>query len=304
MSVDLPSSTLPAVASRRRSIASGRIREYDPFRRPRPATCLALGARHLALAAAGPRQAHTYHQYASARHSRQRRPVPLPDYAPYLRTCPPAHSSIWATARAGPGCAAAHAATARARSAAPRRARARRTASRTPHGVQKRKGSRTPSPAQSTRAAFSAMSPPAGQMTTGQPDASARTRVPWPPWQTTRSQRGMVWEYETQGTTTAFAGGEATSPIAITRTGSSARPSSAARTSRPSRSCEVEGATSTTGPEPSTGETSGPGGSHINGPTTFTHGSQSRGYSSCGSAPTSVKERDNPVCTQGNGASP
>src|SRR3954447_7370250 len=114
----------------------------------------------------------------------------------------------------------------------------------------------------------------------------------------------MVWEYETQGTTTALAGGEAMSPIAITRTGSSARPSSAARTSRPSRSCEVEGATSTTGSEPSTGETSGPGGSHISGPTIRTHGSQSRGYSSCGSAPTSVSERDNPVWTDGNGPSP
>src|SRR6185312_14032734 len=107
----------------------------------------------------------------------------------------------------------------------------------------------------------SAMSPPAGQITTGQPDASARTKVPWPPWQTTRSQCGMVCEYDAHGTTTALGGGEETSPIAITRTGSSARPSSAARTKRPLRSCEVDGAIKTTGSEPSTGETNGPGGS-------------------------------------------
>ena len=54
------------------------------------------------------------------------------------------------------------------------------------------RGSRTPSPAQSARAAFSGMSPPAGQTTTGQPQASARTSVPWPPWVTTRSQAGIV----------------------------------------------------------------------------------------------------------------
>src|SRR3954468_16517391 len=114
----------------------------------------------------------------------------------------------------------------------------------------------------------------------------------------------MVWEYETQGTTTALAGGDPVPPTAITPPGGSARPSSAARTSRPSRSCEVEGATSTTGSAPSTGETSGPGGSHTSAPTIRTQGSQSRGYSSCGSAPTSVSERGNPVWTHGNGPSP
>src|SRR3954470_13942143 len=39
---------------------------YDAFRRARTTIWLALRARHLALAAAGTRQAHTYHRYASA----------------------------------------------------------------------------------------------------------------------------------------------------------------------------------------------------------------------------------------------
>jgi hypothetical protein len=36
------------------------------------------------------------------------------------------------------------------------------------------------------------MSPAAGQMSTGTPLANARATVPCPPWQITRSQRGMV----------------------------------------------------------------------------------------------------------------
>ena len=48
--------------------------------------------------------------------------------------------------------------------------------------------------AQSIRAAFSFMSPPAGQATTEQPLRSARSTVPWPPWQTTTSQRAIVRE--------------------------------------------------------------------------------------------------------------
>jgi hypothetical protein len=56
----------------------------------------------------------------------------------------------------------------------------------------KRHGTRTPTPAQSTRAAFSYMSPVAGAITTRQPAASARTVVPCPPWQSTRSQWGIV----------------------------------------------------------------------------------------------------------------
>jgi hypothetical protein len=42
------------------------------------------------------------------------------------------------------------------------------------------------------RAAFSFMSPAAGTATTTQPLDSARATVPWPPWQTTTSQRGIV----------------------------------------------------------------------------------------------------------------
>ena len=172
-----------------------------------------------------------------------------------------------------------------ARAAAPS---ARRTASRTPRGVQNRIGSRTPTPAQSARAAFSAMSPPAGETTTRQPHDRARISVPWPPCVTTRSQAGIVREYDSHGTTTAFAGagsdgGSRPFQVAITRTGSSASPSSAARSSRCDGSWAVDGATSTTGPEPGGGATGDDGGSHSSGPTTRTHDGQSRGYSSCGS---------------------
>ena len=96
----------------------------------------------------------------------------------------------------------------RARPRAHRRSRSAR-ADRRPHAARrspKRRGSRTPRPAQSTRAAFSAMSPAAGQTTTGQPLASARTSVPWPPWQTTTSHAGIVCEYDSHGTSTALAG--------------------------------------------------------------------------------------------------
>ena len=121
-------------------------------------------------------------------------------------------------------------------------------------GPSSRRGRRTPSPAQSARAAFSAMSPPAGQTTTGQPHESARTSVPWPPWVITTSQPGIVRAYDSQGTSTALAGdsigGSGARPlyVAITRTGARASPASAARSSRCSGSCAVDGATSTTGP--------------------------------------------------------
>ena len=66
---------------------------------------------------------------------------------------------------------------------------ARSTASRSTRGETNRRGTRTPAPAQSSRAAFSFMSPTAGQATTAHPEERARTRVPCPAWQTTRSQR-------------------------------------------------------------------------------------------------------------------
>jgi hypothetical protein len=58
--------------------ASGPGRGYSAFRWARTAIWLALRARHLALAAAGPRQAHTYHQYA----------IRLPQPAATTRTAP------------------------------------------------------------------------------------------------------------------------------------------------------------------------------------------------------------------------
>ena len=68
----------------------------------------------------------------------------------------------------------------------------RSAARRSGRGRHRRRGRRTPTPAQSSRAAFSFMSPAAGQATTAQPLASARTTVPCPPWHTTTSQRGIV----------------------------------------------------------------------------------------------------------------
>ena len=81
------------------------------------------------------------------------------------------------------------------------------------------------------------------------------------------------------------AGGSTT---ASTRTGASARPASVARSSRCDGSCEVDGATSTSGPSPG-------GSSHLGrtaaptaaGPTTCVAGSATaRGYSSCGNVAT------------------
>ena len=61
-----------------------------------------------------------------------------------------------------------------------RSASARRTARRSAAGARSRHGRRTPTPAQSARAAFSAMSPTWGTASTGHPQASARAIVPWP----------------------------------------------------------------------------------------------------------------------------
>ena len=82
-------------------------------------------------------------------------------------------------------------------------------------------------PAQSTRAAFSAMSPPAGQMTTGQPLVSARTRVPWPPWRDDEVAGGHRLRVGQPGNEHGVgrrrgSGGDGSRPfqVAITRTGS------------------------------------------------------------------------------------
>ncbi|HYH58195.1 MAG TPA: hypothetical protein VD790_03085 [Thermoleophilaceae bacterium] len=145
--------------------------------------------------------------------------------------------------------------------------------------MTRRRGSDTPAPDHTTRAAFSAMSPAAGQATSGTPLASARTTVPCPAWHTTAAQCGSVRAYESQSTTRAFGGvGRPTtgSPrrfvVAITRTGSSASPSSAARSIRWSRSCDVLGATSTSGSSPGGSSTSSVGRSYISGPTTRIQG--------------------------------
>ena len=51
-----------------------------------------------------------------------------------------------------------------------------------------------PGHAVTLEALTSLMSPADGTATTTQPDASARTTVPWPPWHTTTSHRGIVRE--------------------------------------------------------------------------------------------------------------
>ena len=108
------------------------------------------------------------------------------------------------------------------------------------------------------------MSPTAGQQSTGAPAASARATVPCPPWHTTSAACGITCEYDSQSTTTAFAGASGSGPpgsrrfvVATTRTGSSASASSDARTSRSSGSCAVLGATSTSGSSPSGSSISG-----------------------------------------------
>jgi hypothetical protein len=96
---------------------------------------------------------------------------------------------------------------------------------------------------------------------------------------------------------TSTSGSSGPFQLAITRTGAPASPASAARSSVRSGSCEVDGATSTTGSLPGGGATDGPDGSHSSGPTIRVHVGQSRGYSSCGSVATIVSSRESPVCT-------
>jgi hypothetical protein len=126
--------------------------------------------------------------------------------------------------------------------------------------------------------------------------------VPWPAWQTTAAQSGIVREYDSQSTTRALGGTRAGSGmpgrlvVAITRTGSSRSPSNAAAIIRPSGSCEVLGAISTSGASPGGGSTASAGRSQSSGPVTSKAGFQSRrGYSSCGKVATSARSREIPL---------
>ena len=85
-----------------------------------------------------------------------------------------------------------HAASSRARSRMPGAASARSTARRSGRGAHSRRGTRTPTPAQSIARGVLVHVAGGGHATTAQPLASARTSVPWPAWQTTTSQRGIV----------------------------------------------------------------------------------------------------------------
>ena len=145
------------------------------------------------------------------------------------------------------------------------------------------------------------MSPAAGHPTTGTPLASARTTVPCPAWHTTAAHCGIVRAYDTQSTSRAFEGTR-TGPgsgrrfvEASTLTGIPASASSAALNIRCFGSCDVLGATSTSGPSPGGSSTSANGRSHISGPVTWTAGSAGRGYSSCGNVATIASRREIPL---------
>src|SRR4051794_3292165 len=222
--------------------------------------------------------------------------VPAPYAAAAKRSTKPA-------ARAPASFARAHAASSRARARRRASLSARPTASAIGRGRASRRGSRTPAPAQSTRADVSFMSPAAGTHTGTQPPRSASATVPCPAWQTTASQRGIVRPYGIQSTSVALAGtppGRSSarrSVLATTRTGRSARPSSAARSRRCPRSCDVDGASRTSGSAPGGSATSAAGGSQSSGPTTCVCGVHARGYSSCGNVATRHSAREIPPWT-------
>src|SRR3954454_6371787 len=227
--------------------------------------------------------------------------VPAPYAAAAKRSTKPA-------ARAPASFARAHAASSRARARGRASLGAPCGASAFARGRASRRGSRTPAPAQSTRADVSFMSPAAGTQTGTHPPRRASATVPWPAWQTTASQRGIVLPYGTQSTSVAFAGigtsSARRSVLASTRTGRPASPASAARRRRCSRSCDVDGASSTSGSSPSGSATSFAGGSQRSGPTTWVDDGHARGYSSCGNVATRHSAREIPPCTCASGGSP
>ena len=157
--------------------------------------------------------------------------------------------------------------------------RARSTARRSGRGETKRRGRRTPAPAQSRRAAFSFMSPTCGHATTAQPHASARASVPWPAWQMTsvaRGHRARVGDplddpcvrRARAADARAAAGSRSRAPGPARRPGRAAR-LAAAGGRGPGRSMARSGRADAS---PGGSSTSRAGGSHISGPTTCAHG--------------------------------
>jgi hypothetical protein len=217
-----------------------------------------------------------------------------------------------AAALAGPGRSRCSRAMARARSEKPASPRSRRSASRMPAGEDSRLGTDRPAPAHATRAAFSAMSPPAGEQMTGTPALRACATVPCPPWLMAAAHSGMVRAYEGQSTIRALDGtrtsGASGRPFvaARTRTGSAASPASDARKSRCSGSCDVLGATSTSGSSPGGAEraSSSAGRSQMSGPVTRAQGSSARHASSSGKVATSESRRERPPCSADTGRRP
>ena len=178
-------------------------------------------------------------------------PTPTPAARPTPRPVA-AQRSSWVAAAAGPGFARAHAASSAARARSAGRASARRTASRTPHGVQNRGASRTPTPAQSTRAAFSAMSP---ARRADQHRAAGGQRPRERPVAAVGDHEVAARHRLARRTSTARAprsrARRVARSIAITRTGSSASPSRHAPQQRAATGPATSTvATSTTGPSP------------------------------------------------------
>ena len=140
----------------------------------------------------------------------------------------------------------------------------------------------------------------------GAPARASRARRGTPPRPhrgRTASRRSTRPSGCSAGPTVAVGGGRRFQ-VASTRTRARANPATAALSMRCCGSCEVEGATTTSGASPAGGSMRWNGGSHSSGPTTCTWGGHSRGYSSCGYVPTSTSRSDSPPCTRSCGARP
>jgi hypothetical protein len=109
-----------------------------------------------------------------------------------------------------------------------------RTASRRRSRVSFFDARLTPAPASVTRRATSGWSRPNGTTASGTPAATDFCTMPIPPWQTTAAARSSTWRCATKRSTRAFGAVGRSAPYAsaivtTTRTGSSRRPSIAAR---------------------------------------------------------------------------
>ena len=153
---------------------------------------------------------------------------------------------------------------------------ARSTASRSVRGERKRRGMRTPAPAQSRRAAFSFMSPDGGAGDDGAA-AGERTRERAVPGvaddDVAAGHRARVGEPLDEARVLGHGQrprGQPPVPGGEHAHGLAGEPSQRGAEQRCSASWAVEGATSTSGSSPGGSSTSAAGGSHMSGPTTWT----------------------------------